>query len=110
MVTVDPDPLEQIIIVEFKARLRQETLELSAPLRAAVQRRPPGSEHQPWRAVRRSNYPKVHGLMSVRPQPSKPPTSRVTTPAPCDRAMAAIIRSRVAIGFPACLRVAKISA
>jgi hypothetical protein len=51
-----------------------------------------------------------HGLMSVRPQPSNPLMSRVTTLALWDRATEAIMRSTVAVGRPARLRAAKISA
>ena len=51
-----------------------------------------------------------HGLMSVRPQPSNPLMSRVTTLALWHRATEAIMRSTVAVGRPARLRAAKISA
>ena len=48
-----------------------------------------------------------HGSMSVRPQPSNPLMSRVTTVALWDRATEAITRSTVAAGRPARLRAAK---
>lgn len=51
-----------------------------------------------------------HGSIRMRPQPSNPLTSRVTTLAPRDRATEAIMRSTVAVGRPACLRAAKMSA
>src|SRR5260370_29511096 len=47
-----------------------------------------------------------HGLISVRPQPSSPLGSRVTTLAPRDCAIDAIMRSIVAAGPPARLRAA----
>ena len=52
----------------------------------------------------------VHGSISVRPQSSKSPMSRVTTLAPLVRAIAAIIRSAVAAGLPARRRAEKTSA
>src|SRR6516162_2793633 len=51
-----------------------------------------------------------HGSTSGTLQPSKPPISRATTPAPLARAMAAIIRSSGAVGRPALRRAAKMSA
>src|SRR6516165_4000007 len=45
-----------------------------------------------------------HGSTSGTPQSSKPPISRVTTPAPLARATAAIIRSSGAVGRPALRR------
>src|SRR5580700_7623527 len=51
-----------------------------------------------------------HGLMSVRPQPSNPPTSRVAMSAPTAKAMAAISASKASIGLPARRRVVTISA
>ncbi|MEA2778056.1 MAG: hypothetical protein QOF90_3462 [Acetobacteraceae bacterium] len=47
-----------------------------------------------------------HGLITLRPQPAKPRKSRVTISAPQARATAAIMRSAVAVGRPAGLRVA----
>ena len=52
----------------------------------------------------------AHGLTSETPQPSNPPTSRVTTLAPLLRATAAIMRSMVGVDRPACLQPAKMSA
>jgi len=69
--------------------------------------------HSPGGAVvlRRPLQDKAcHGSTSGTPQSSKPPISRVTTPAPLARATAAIIRSSGAVGRPALRRAAKMSA
>lgn len=51
-----------------------------------------------------------HGLMTSRPQPANPSTSRVATAAPATQAVAAIKASKASMGFPARRRSTTISA
>ena len=55
-------------------------------------------------------YGASQGLTRVRPQPAKPPVSRVASPAPATRAVAAIWASKASIGRPPRRRAATISA
>src|SRR3954447_15128076 len=76
-------------------------------------RRSAGQLTQPLSGIGRGwvvpAYDAVHGSITVRPQPAKPPVSRVAMLAPGASAVAAISASNFSIGFPALRRARTIS-
>ena len=81
-----------------------------APARPIAARGDEGWKGGTRRDADQSGHLASQGLTRVRPQPSKPPESRVTTAASWAWAVAATMRSVVSIGLPICRRTAKSSA